>query len=237
MLSLIAQVINPQGLAIWRDIAGNLDAAMCPPVGFKRDQPSDLALHFRHDTSWRLNPPDSVYLEEVDGLGLMMVALVDADAASIFRAGPWYVSDDITCKPLGDSTLFKRDAEIRELSFVEHTANCGTQAVRWSEGDLRVGTAAEPYMPLYWRDIWRNGADELTKRRYRRSGATMRIHGIDPPKRREAPAPPKRRPATVAPAAPPGVFWRGFELGGEAADYVLELAGFQRAADGSLIRL
>jgi hypothetical protein len=213
MLTVIGQVIRPDGWTLQANALGQVDeVAWVPANAYLSDQPPDLAVHFDHDRSWTLGQVG--YLERSDRLGLMALATLDADVIDLLADGPWYWSDSITCKRNGQA-LERTDALLRELSLVRRTANCQTRPVVAVPGDIARGTATQPrHMPWTWDDTWQRAADDMVGRRYRRN-LHMVIHDVDPP--------PVRNGAAYT---GPRVRWFGQELGGELAEAVIDAIRF-----------
>lgn len=211
--TVIGQVVTSAGLTQHADALGDIDTVSWTPASaYLRDQPADLAVHFGHDRTWRLNGPSSLHLERSDRWGLLAVAVLDADVGDLLADHRWYFSDGISC------IRHKQDHQrsgvlMHELSLVAETANCGTRPVVAVPGDIRLGTTSQPRnMPLDWDATWERAADAIPSPRFQRR-APLRIVDLDPP------------PAVVvdepAPSGPQ-VNWYGTELGGEVAQRLVD---------------
>jgi hypothetical protein len=171
-IMLLGQVVRPEGMTLHANALGEVDdAAVIPAVAFMRRQPADLGVHFDHDQTWRLGRVS--YLERSDRHGLMAMATIDADIGDLLdEHGPWYWSDGITCKRLGQS-IYRHQAQLREISLVRRSGNCGTPPVVWSPH------SGEPPMPLLWRSTWQRGLAAIAYAKYHRSD-TLDIVDRDP---------------------------------------------------------
>src|SRR5438046_331367 len=100
MLTVIGQLVAPEGLVHSADALGRVDeVAWVPPAVYVRDQPADLPIYFAHDRTWRLGTIGA--LERSDKFGLMAVGTIDADVDDLLADGPWYFSDSITYRRRG----------------------------------------------------------------------------------------------------------------------------------------
>ena len=178
-ISVLGQVVSPEGLAQYANSLGVVDdVSYVPAAAFLEHQPLDVPVYFDHDRSWRLGSV-KYYERALQRYGLLAVGLLDADVGDLLADGPWYWSDSITCERFGQS-LYRGAAVIHELSLVRRTANCQTAPIVWSEGDLSRGTAGEPAMNVMWRGVWSRAAEAIGTRRYR-SDPTLPIIDLDPP--------------------------------------------------------
>jgi hypothetical protein len=140
-----------------------------------REQAADIGLYFDHERDWRIG--SVVSLQRSNAWGLMAAAILDVDVSEMLADGPWYLSDSITCRKMGQS-LYRGEARLQEISLVRRSGNCDTHEVVWSEGDFGLGTSAAPSMPLYWRSMWDRAAQAASAYRYTRS-KPLRIYDAD----------------------------------------------------------
>lgn len=244
MLTVLGQVVAPEGLAVHLDALGDAaSATIAPALAYKRHQAVDLPVYLDHDTSWRLG--SGKYLLRSERLGLMAVAVLDADVEDLLADGPWFWSDSITSHRLGD-TLYRTSVELRELSLVRATANCRTSPVVWANVDIATsGGGAQPPMRLAWRSVWERAAQALEGQRYRRAAQHLSIVDLDPldpvseiltdpdAARQRAAARPTRPSPTPAHGR---VRLDGRWLDEKQSARVLDLMGYETASDGTLVR-
>ena len=169
-LTVIGEIVRPDGHTLRANALGEVDdVAWVPAAAFTKEQPADIGVHFDHDRDASLGEVHALWRS--NQLGLLGVAVLDADVHDILKDGSWYFSDGITCKRLGKS-LVRGAAVMHELSLVRRTGNCGTRPVTVVEGDITRGTAAMPRsMPMSHDAAWEYAA-ESTPRRYRRNRPT-----------------------------------------------------------------
>lgn len=177
MISVLGQVVSPEGVKLYHDGWGDPEAVVVLTAdSYLRSQPLDLPVYWRHDpdlgTLGRVQ-----YLERSKRFGIVACALLDISPAWM-GDGDWYWSDGTTCREM--SSIFKRAGALHELSLVQRTANCGTSPVVWAEGDLSRGECPVygPPMTLFMRDCWDRAQQAITDRRYRRT-KTLDIFDVD----------------------------------------------------------
>ena len=243
---IIGQVATPGGALQHRDLAGGVDVAWLPAVGYLRQQPAHIPILIQHDET---TPVGHVaYLERSKADGLVMLGEIRDDWGDMLAADadgpPWFLSSGVAARSITER--HHERAVLEEVSLTRDPASVNLRPLRWSLTD----TEPHNLVPLRFYDTWRRGMDAARSAPYRRGSDGLTINDLDPINavdmfstdpalaHRRAAALPKRRTATRAPAAPPGsVRFAGRVFTGEAADYLLSCAGYARAADGSLIRL
>ena len=177
--TIIGQVVTAEGVVQHADLTGEVVShAVCPADSYVVHQRADIGVHFDHDESWRLGTCS--YLERSRRWGLLAVAQVDADVADMLQAHRWYFSDRIVSERLGADSPYRGRAQIRELSLVAHTANCGTEPIVCVRGDIALGAAAPRTIPLDWDATWQRAGDWLAGAKYRSAKHTL-IHDLDEP--------------------------------------------------------
>jgi hypothetical protein len=173
-ITVLGQLVAPAGRAIHYDTLGApVSVSFTEPLAYQRHQPADLPVYFDHDASWRLGRV--TYLERSQRHGLVAAAELDADIGDLLAEhGPWYWSDRVVSRR-ASQTLQRSDAQLRELSLVRSTANCGTKPVASAPSN-----AGPPRtLPSWMHDTWRRAAEAISAARYRRADSTD-IFDVDP---------------------------------------------------------
>lgn len=175
MLTLIGQVVTPDGLVLKHDRAGEAVPYQLRANSYFRDQPW-LPLHFDHDRTWQIGQCE--YLERSRSTGLMMVGRIPDDSMGDFLAehGPWYLSDSVDCRPIGTTVAVQ--GRLRELSLVRSSANLNTRPVAWSRIDIAMDGGAQPPMPLPWRSCWDRAHQRMSTYAWRKADR-LTVHDVD----------------------------------------------------------